>query len=94
MVLGESISKYPTSGSFDLFKQLADGSMKSGAAPFEIGVVDVKDVAEAHFKAAYLQSANGRNILYNKSLSILDIANIIKDINLFFNIFILYIIFI
>ena len=78
-VLGPSISKNPTSGTFELFSQLADGSMKSGAAPFEIGAVDVKDVAEAHFKAAYLESANGRNILYNKSLSMLDIANIIKD---------------
>lgn len=78
-VLGPSISKNPTSGTFELISQLADGSMKSGAAPFEIGAVDVKDVAEAHFKAAYLESANGRNILYNKSLSILDIANIIKD---------------
>jgi dihydroflavonol-4-reductase len=78
-VLGPSISKNPTSGTFELLSQLADGSMKSGAAPFEIGAVDVKDVAEAHFKAAYLESANGRNILYNKSLSMLDIANIIKD---------------
>jgi dihydroflavonol-4-reductase len=79
LVLGPSISKNPTSGTFELLSQLADGSMKSGAAPFEIGAVDVRDVAEAHFRAAYLESANGRNILYNKSLSMLDIANIIKN---------------
>jgi nucleoside-diphosphate-sugar epimerase len=79
LVLGPSISKNPTSGTFELLSQIADGSMKSGAAPFEIGAVDVRDVAEAHFRAAYLESANGRNILYNKSLSMLDIANIIKN---------------
>jgi len=79
MVLGPSLSKNPTSGSFDLFKQLADGSMKSGAAPFEIGAVDVGDIAEAHLKAAYLENAEGRHILYNRSVSFLEIANIIRD---------------
>ena len=79
LVLGPSLSKIPTSGTFDVLNQLADGSMKSGAPPLEIGSVDVKDVAEAHFKAAYVESANGRNILYNKSLSLLDMAKIIKN---------------
>ena len=79
LVLGESISKYPTSGSFDLFKQLADGSMKSGAAPLELGAVDVNDVAEAHIKAAYFENAEGRHIIYNRSVKLIEIANIIKN---------------
>lgn len=79
MVLGPSLSKHPTSGSFETMRQLADGSMKSGAAPYEIGTVGVEDVAEAHLKAAFKESTEGRHILYNKTLSILDIANIIKN---------------
>jgi dihydroflavonol-4-reductase len=78
LVLGPSLSKNPTSGSFETMRQLADGSMKSGAAPYEIGTVDVKDVAEAHFSAAFKENVEGRHILYCKTLSVLDIANIIK----------------
>jgi len=51
-----------TSESFSLLKQLGDGSMKMGAPKIGIGLVDVRDLAEAHFKAGYTASAHGRYI--------------------------------
>ena len=78
-VMGPTLSATSTSGTHGMIGQMADGTMKSGAAPFEIGMVDVKDVAEAHFNAAYLEDASGRHILSNKTLSMVDLANIIRN---------------
>ena len=78
-VMGPTLSKTSTSATHYMIGQMADGTMKSGAPPFEIGMVDVKDVAEAHFNAAYLEDASGRHILSNKTLSLLDVANIIRN---------------
>jgi dihydroflavonol-4-reductase len=77
--MGPTLSATSTSGTHGMIGQLADGTMKSGAPPFEIGMVDVKDVAEAHFNAAYLEDASGRHILSNKTLSMVDLANIIRN---------------
>jgi nucleoside-diphosphate-sugar epimerase len=78
-VMGPTLSKTSTSGTHGMIGQMADGTMKSGAAPFEIGMVDIKDVTEAHFNAAYLEDASGRHILSNKTLSLVDVANIIRN---------------
>jgi len=78
-VMGPTLSKTSTSGTHDMIGQMADGTMKSGAPPFEIGMVDIKDVTDAHFNAAYLEGASGRHILSNKTLSIVDVANIIRN---------------
>jgi dihydroflavonol-4-reductase len=78
-VMGPTLSKTSTSGTHGMIGQMADGTMKSGAAPFEIGMVDIKDVTEAHFNAAYLKDASGRHILSNKTLSMVDLANIIRN---------------
>ena len=78
-VMGPTLSATSTSGTHGMIGQMADGTMKSGAPPFEIGMVDVKDVAEAHFNAAYLEDASGRHILSNKTLSMVDLANIIRN---------------
>jgi nucleoside-diphosphate-sugar epimerase len=54
--------KATTSESFNVMKQMGDGSFKSGAPKMGIGVVDVRDVAEAHFQAGFNPDANGRYI--------------------------------
>ena len=51
-----------TSESFSLLKQLGDGTFKMGAPKLGIGLVDLRDVAEAHFKAGFTPSASGRYI--------------------------------
>ena len=51
-----------TSESFSLLKQLGDGTFKMGAPKLGVGLVDVRDVAEAHYQAGFTPSANGRYI--------------------------------
>ena len=43
-------------------KQYGDGTMKMGAPRFGMGCVDVRDVADAHFKAGFTPEAKGRYI--------------------------------
>jgi nucleoside-diphosphate-sugar epimerase len=63
LVIGPGINPNATSESFKIVKQFGDGSMKTGTPRLSIGVVDVRDLAEAHFKAAFTSSANGRYIV-------------------------------
>lgn len=79
LVIGPGINPYGTSESFNTIKQLADGTMKFGAPDFSIGTVDIKDVAEAHFKAAYYPNASGRYIISAKTYTILEISAILQE---------------
>jgi dihydroflavonol-4-reductase len=77
-VLGPGINPFGTSETFTIMKQLSDGTMKMGAPDMEIGVVDVRDLAEAHFRAGYKPEAHGRNIISGKDSSFLEIAGILN----------------
>lgn len=68
-----------TSESINLFKQIGDGSLKFGVPDIGSGVVDVRDVAEAHYKAGFTPAAHGRNIICGHNTSILEIAKIIRE---------------
>jgi nucleoside-diphosphate-sugar epimerase len=61
LVLGPPLNPgATTSESMTLLKQLGDGTTKMGAPKLGIGLVDVRDVAEAHFLAGYTPEAKGR----------------------------------
>lgn len=63
LVIGPALNANSiTSESYTILKQLVDGTMKMGAPKMGIGVVDVRDVAEAHFMAGFNPSAKGRYI--------------------------------
>ena len=79
LISGPSLSGSPTSDVFSIFKQMADGAMKSGVPHIEVGVVDMRDVSTAHINAAFIDNANGRNIVFNRSMSFLDICNAIGE---------------
>lgn len=51
-----------TSESFTILKQIGDGTLKFGAPELGIGIVDVRDVAEAHYRAGFTSNAKGRYI--------------------------------
>jgi nucleoside-diphosphate-sugar epimerase len=51
-----------TSESMSILTQLGDGTMKAGVPKMGAGVVDVRDVANAHFKAGFVNEAQGRYI--------------------------------
>jgi len=77
-IIGPGLAPKQTSESFTLIKQLADGTMKSGAPHFEIGAVDVRDVAEAHMRAAFVKTAEGRNIVSAQTTTFLEMTNMLR----------------
>lgn len=79
LVLGPAISPHATSESFTLVKQFADGTMKSGVPNYGMGVVDVREVAEAHFQAAFNPAAKGRYITSGHNSSFPKIAKALSD---------------
>ena len=79
LVIGPGINPYATSESFKLVKQLGDGSMKSGAPRLGCGVVDVRDLAEAHFEAAFRSEAKGRYIISGHNTDFPSLAEALID---------------
>ena len=63
MVMGPGVKVHSASESVVLFKQFGDGSLSTGAPNIGMGIVDVRDVAEAHLRAAFIPEASGRNII-------------------------------
>ncbi|HHG86457.1 MAG TPA: aldehyde reductase [Bacteroidetes bacterium] len=79
-VLGPSLTQASNSPSLSLIKQLMDGSYKSGVPELHFGIVDVRNVAQAHVEAAYREKVEGRHILaHEKSLSMVDLASILRE---------------
>ena len=78
-VIGPGINPDATSESFSLVRQLGDGSMKSGVPSFSIGVVDVRDLAEAQFRAAFLPEAQGRHIISAENTDFLTLSGYLQQ---------------
>lgn len=78
-VLGPGVTLQPNSESVSVMKQLGDGTMKMGVPHFEIGIVDVRDVAEAHLRAGYIADAEGRHITSAKTMTMLEIGQALQQ---------------
>lgn len=74
LVIGPGINPNGTSESFNLIKQFGDGSMKSGAPDWGVGVVDVRDLAQAHCTAAFTPAAKGRHIISGHNTDFISMA--------------------
>ena len=79
LVIGPGINPNATSESFKLVKQFGDGSTKAGAPRLGLGVVDVRDLAEAHFKAAFRSEAKGRYIISGHNTDFPSLAEALVD---------------
>lgn len=77
-VLGPGINPNGTSESFNIVKQMGDGTLKMGGPDINIGCVDVRDVAEAHYRAAIMPAASGRNICSAENLSFMELADMLR----------------
>ena len=77
-VLGPGINPHAKSESYSIIKQLANGDFKMGAPEMYIGCVDVRDLAEAHFKVGFTPEAKGRHIISGTNSSFLELAAIAK----------------
>ncbi|MDR3006809.1 MAG: aldehyde reductase [Sphingobacterium sp.] len=68
------------SHSIQNIKQMLEGQMK-GCPKIISGYVDVRDVADLHFKAMIMPEAKGERFIAasGRGLSLLDVANILRD---------------
>ena len=75
LVLGPALNaQNTTSESMNILKMLGGGEMKMGAPKLGMGVVDVRDVAEAHFRAGFTPEAHGRYITSGHNTNTLEMA--------------------
>ena len=78
LVMGPALNPgNTTSESINILKMLGGGEMKMGAPRMGVGLVDVRDVAEAHFKAGYTPSAKGRYITSAHATDFLEMGTVL-----------------
>ncbi len=78
LVIGPAINPHATSASVNLVRQLGNGKFKAGVPALAFGVVDVRDVADAHVRAAFTPAAHGRYIVSGHSSSLLALADALR----------------
>ena len=78
LVMGPALNpKNTTSESVNIMKMLGGGDMKMGAPKMGAGLVDVRDVAEAHFKAGFVPAAKGRYITSAHNTNFLEMGTVL-----------------
>jgi nucleoside-diphosphate-sugar epimerase len=73
-VLGPTLTGRADGASLGLMKRLLSGGFATGVPGFDFGIVDVRDVARAHFLAATVATASGRHILVGDHADLLDLG--------------------
>jgi nucleoside-diphosphate-sugar epimerase len=79
-VMGPSLSKTSNSESLNFMKEMLSGKYYLGAPNLMFGFVDVRDVAKAHLLALEYESAEGRHILAERTVSVYGFSRLIKNI--------------
>jgi nucleoside-diphosphate-sugar epimerase len=79
MVYGPSLTAASHSASIDTLLQLGDGRLRIGVPRLTYGVVDVREVARAHLLAAFTPGAQGRHLLVARDITMLGIADILRE---------------
>ena len=77
-VLGPGINPFGSGESQSMVRQMGDGTFKSGVPDMKIGVIDVRDLAEAHVRAAFVEDAKGRHIISGHDSGMLELAGGLK----------------
>ncbi len=80
-IFGPSLSKRKDATSVGMVIQFLNGSFRTGVPKLWLGVVDVRDVALAHVRAATLSCASGRYLVVAESLPLLEIARLIEQLH-------------
>ena len=78
LLLGPSLTNASESMSLSTMKQFADGTLLFGAPKIYAGIVDVREVAQAHLLAGYTPEAHGRYIINADTLSFPQIGKILR----------------
>lgn len=78
LVVGPALNPHnTTSETVNILKMLGGGDMKMGAPKMGVGIVDVRDVAEAHFKAGLTPEAKGRYITAGHCTDFLEMGTVL-----------------
>ena len=78
LVLGPGLSPHTKAEGVLMMLDFANGYYRFGAPELEFAIVDVRDVAEGHVKAALTPEASGRHILVSESLSLIEIGEVLR----------------
>ena len=78
-VLGPTLSQRTDSTSTNMVLQFLNGAFKAGVPDLSFGIVDVRDAAEAHIRAARYEHAEGRHIISGPVKSMPEINEIIQS---------------
>ena len=79
MVFGPSLTRNTVSGSVNLMKQFGDGTARFGVPDLTMGMVDVRDVAQAHIQAGFTPEASGRHIVSAGEIELIEIGRILRE---------------
>ena len=79
MVYGPSLTNASSSASIGTLLDMGRGKLKTGVPDLVYGVVDVRDLAEAHLLGAFTAAASGRYLLVSESVSMLGIAGLLSQ---------------
>lgn len=79
LVIGPGLNPNATSESFNIIRQIGDGTMKTGIPQMGMGAVDVRDLAEAHFRAGFSPEAQGRYIISAHNTDFTEMTSVLRD---------------
>ncbi|KZM51980.1 NAD-dependent epimerase/dehydratase family protein [Labrenzia sp. OB1] len=79
LVIGPALNPDPTSESFNIVRQMGNGTMRLGAPKLGIGAVDVRDLARAHVAAGFAPHAQGRYIVSGHNTNILELGKTLVE---------------
>ncbi len=79
LVMGPGINPNGTSESFNIIKRFGDGTLKAGVPRMGLGVVDVRDLAEAHYRAGFTPTATGRYIVSGHDSDLANLAMPLRE---------------
>jgi len=79
LVIGPGINPNASSESFNLVRAMGDGTLKFGVPRWGMGVVDVRDLAQAHFNAGFMPSAKGRYIINGHNTDLFSLTQTLKN---------------
>ena len=79
LIMGPALTKNSQSASIEILQEFGNGTMRMGAPKLWTGLVDVRDVAVAHVRAAFTPEAKGRYILCDRTLSLLEMGQALRQ---------------
>ena len=78
LVLGPGLSRHTNAEGVLIMRDFGNGYYRFGAPELEFAIVDVRDVAEGHLRAGFIPEARGRHILVSETLSLIEMASILR----------------